>query len=380
MGHQWVTNESWITIRGRPQLDSEQQNPRMPHGAQRGDFLTCQVFELFDLWHAGAGAKWQAFRIRVRLKCTQVSVTEWHRGNITVIWVILWGTGRYSGKMPKRKLKPVPLFFDLASLGSRKSTGSPGQIKCHSADGKFRKLTQLHRLHTCLNSWVASTAQPFPIHPAPLALHGNFWWPLTAPWTVRYPLCSQTPADTNPKGSKKCSALNVSWGSGLHNAPMPLYMGSVWHSLSAVDASVLKRAHHSRLQFDVAPWHSRQNTEHRGTVYLFIQGSECSHLWVPSPKIHQNYVHRCRNLYLTKPLFHFGMKGMFLQSLIGGQIYSNWCNRNRETWNVAMDAMGSSMKPCLAHLGLKRNTPRSMRSGDRFAMWSTCCQHNLIDR
>ena len=113
MDHQWVTNESWITIRGRPQLDSEQQNPRMPHGAQRGDFLTCQVFELFDLWHAGAGAKWQAFRIRVRLKCTQVSVTEWHRGNITVIWVILWGTGRYSGKCLKESSNRCRCFSTL---------------------------------------------------------------------------------------------------------------------------------------------------------------------------------------------------------------------------------------------------------------------------
>ena len=92
-----------------------------------------------------------------------------------------------------------------ASLVSRKSTPSPDHIKCHSMSQHWKMFGNWHSL-----ALVTAESPPllslFLYIPLP-RLHGNFWWPLTAPCTVRYP-CSRT-SDTNPK-SKKCRALNTS--------------------------------------------------------------------------------------------------------------------------------------------------------------------------
>ena len=121
---------------------------------------------------------------------TQVSVTEWkHRGNITVIWVILWGTGRYSRKIKKAQTGAAVFRPCLAGVEEVNRISWPNQVskisETDTASQASHMSKQLSRLHCSAfsytsrspgASWEFLVAVDSALHGAISALQSNIRW------------------------------------------------------------------------------------------------------------------------------------------------------------------------------------------------------------
>lgn len=179
-------NPPWSASAGLRAAKSSDASPR---STARWGFRHAK-YSTYDM-PSGAGAKRQAFRFFwVRLKCTQVSVTEWkHRGNITVIWVILWGTGRYSRKIKKAQTGAAVFRPCLAGVEEVNRISWPNQVskisETDTASQASHMSKQLSRLHCSafsytsrspVASWEFLVAVDSALHGALSALQSNIHW------------------------------------------------------------------------------------------------------------------------------------------------------------------------------------------------------------